>query len=143
MKEGSVGFALVGIKTEQFATFEDNYKDKAKTNLNTGLEFKFNKEEKLIAVVVTIIFEQSKIAFLKLQVSCHFRISDESFKDFCDDSKIILPKGFMTHLTMITVSSVRGVLHSKTEGTIFNKYLLPTLDITKMVKEDVEFSLDN
>lgn len=143
MKEGSVGFALVGIKTEQFATFEDNYKDKAKTNLNTGLEFKFNKDEKLLAVVVTIIFEQNKKAFLKLQVSCHFRISDESFKNYCDDSVITLPQGFMTHLTMITVSSVRGVLHAKTEGTIFNKYLLPTLDVTKMVKEDIEFSLDN
>jgi hypothetical protein len=49
----------------------------------------------------------------------------------------------MTHLTMITVSSVRGVLHAKTEGTIFNKYLLPTLDVTEMVKEDVEFSLNS
>jgi hypothetical protein len=143
MEKGSVGFALVGIKTEQFATFEDNYKDKAKTSLNTGLEFKFNKDEKLIAVVVTIIFKQNKKVFLKLQVSCHFIISDESFKNYCVDSLITLPKGFMTHLTMITISSVRGVLHAKTEGTIFNKYLLPTLDVTKMVKEDVVFSIDS
>lgn len=143
MKEDNVGFALVGIKTEQFATFDENYKDKTNTSLNTGLEFQFNKEGKIIVVVVTVTFEQNKKAFLKLQVSCHFKISEESFKGFCDAARITLPKGFMTHLTMITVSSVRGVLHAKTEGTIFNKYLLPTLDVTKMVKEDVSFSLDS
>lgn len=143
MKEGDIGFALFGIKTEQYATFKENYKDKTKTRLNTGIEFKFNKDEKLIAVFVTIIFEQSKKAFLKLQVSCHFKISEDTFNGFCDDSKITFPKGFMTHLTMITVSSARGVLHGKTEGTIFNNYLLPTLDVTEMVKEDVEFSFDS
>ncbi|WP_064967610.1 hypothetical protein [Tenacibaculum ovolyticum] len=143
MKEGNVGFALVGIKTEQYATFKENYKEKAKIGLNTGLEFKFNKEDKIIAVVVAITFEQNKKAFLKLQVSCHFKISEDSFKGFCDNVIITFPKGFMTHLTMITVSSVRGVLHAKTEGTIFNKYLLPTLNVTKMVKENVEFSIDS
>jgi len=143
MAQDKVGFALVGIKTEQFATFDENYSEKAKTGLNTSLEFKFNKDDKLIAVFVTIIFEQNKKAILKLQVSCHFKISDDSFNSFCANSVITLPKGFMTHLTMITVSSVRGVLHAKTESTFYNKYLLPTIDITKMVKSDVEFSLKN
>ena len=142
MKEEKIGFALVGIKTEQFATFNDNYKEKAKIELKTGLEFKFNLDEKLIAVIVTVIFEQNKKPFLKLEVSCQFKIEDASFSSFCKDSKIILPKGFMTHLAMITVSSVRGVLHAKTEGSVFNKYMLPTLDVTKMVTEDVEFPLN-
>ena len=47
----------------------------------------------------------------------------------------------MTHITMISISSVRGVLHAKTEGTEFNKYLLPTLDVTKMVEEDIKFDI--
>lgn len=142
MEDNKIGFALVGLKTEQFATFEDNFTPKIKTELKTGLEFKFNKEQKLIAVYVTIVFEQKKKAFLKLQVSCHFKISDDSFDKYCNDSKIIFPKGFMTHLTMISISSVRGVLHAKTEGTEFNKYLLPTLDVTKMVKDDIEFDIN-
>jgi hypothetical protein len=141
MGNDKIGFALVGLKTEQFATFEDNYAPKAKTELKTGLEFKFNKEQKVIAVYVTTIFEQKKKAFLKLQVSCHFNISDDSFGRYCDDLKIIFTKGFMTHITMISISSVRGVLHAKTEGTEFNKYLLPTLDVTKMVEEDIEFDI--
>jgi hypothetical protein len=141
MGNDKIGFALVGLKTEQFATFEDNFTSKAKTELKTGLEFKFNKEQKVVAVYVTTIFEQKKKAFLKLQVSCHFNISDDSFEKFCDDLKIVFPKGFMTHITMISISSVRGVLHAKTEGTEFNKYLLPTLDVTKMVEEDIKFDI--
>jgi hypothetical protein len=143
MKENKVGFALASMKTQQFATFEENYKDKDKTGLNTSLEFQISKEKKVVTVVVSVVFEQKKKAFLKLKVSCHFKVSEDSFDGFYDESKITLPKGFMTHLTMITVSSLRGVLHAKTEGTLFNKYLLPTMDVTKMVKKDVEFSLDS
>lgn len=142
MKEG-IGFKLTGLKTEQFATFEENYSEKGKTGLQTGIEFKFNKEEKVIGVLVTFMFAQKKKVFLKITVSCHFTIENESFKSFCKESKIIFPKGFIIHLTMITISSARGVLHAKTEGTVFNKFLLPTLDVTEIVKKDVEFSLTN
>ena len=142
MTENKVGFALVGIKTEQFATFEENFSGKAKIGLKTGLEFQFNNDDKLITVFATVNFGQSKRTFLKLQVSCHFKISDDAYNTFYTDSKITFPKGFMTHLAMITVSSARGVLHAKTENTPFNKFILPTIDVTEIVNEDVEFTID-
>lgn len=143
MEDTSVGFALIGIETDQFATFEENHKREAKTELGTGLEFQFDEEDKVITVLFAVSFRQKKKTFLKLQVACYFIISDESFDIFSDDSEITLSKGFLTHITMITVGTVRGVLHAKTESTIFNEYLLPTIDVTKMVTEDINFSLDS
>src|SRR5690606_10423391 len=90
---------------------------------------------------VTFTFEQSKKAFLKVQVSGHFSITEEAFNEFCKEDKIIFPKGFMCHLTIIVVSSARCVLHAKTEGSNFNKFLLPTIDVTKIVSDDIEFHL--
>lgn len=141
MEKQKISFALTGLKTEQFASFEENFSPKEEIGLKTGLEFKFNEKSRTIGVFTSFIFEQKKQAFLKLQISCHFKIGEESFTSFCKDSEVIFPKGLLIHLTMITVSSARGVLHAKTEGTIFNKFLLPTMDVTKMVQEDVEFTL--
>lgn len=142
MEGERVGFILIGLKTEQFAIFEDNYSSKDDVELKTELEFKINEKTKTIGVFTTFIFEQKKQAFLKLQISCQFKINEDSFDSFCKESEITVPKELLIHITMITVSSARGVLHAKTEGTEFNKFLLPTMDVTKMVKEDVSFSLN-
>ncbi|TXK79447.1 hypothetical protein [Mesonia sp. K4-1] len=140
-----IGFVLRGLKTEQFATFEEHYKanSKAKINLDTRLEYNFDKGNRLIGTFTTFTFQQNNKVFLKLSVSCHFSIDSESFESFCEADIIIFPKGFMAHLAMITVSSGRGVLHAKTEGTVFNKFLLPTIDVTQLVKEDISFDLES
>jgi hypothetical protein len=39
---------------------------------------------------------------------------------------------------MLTIGTTRGVLHAKTEHTLFNQYLLPTINVNDIVKEAVE-----
>jgi hypothetical protein len=75
-------------------------------------------------------------------VSCHFDIGADSLNDFLSKEKIVFPHSLMTHLTILTIGTARGVLHSKTNGSEFNKYILPTLDVTKMLTKDVEFDLN-
>ena len=48
-------------------------------------------------------------------------------------------KGFMQHIAMLTVGTTRGILHAKTEGTCFNKYVLPAINVAELIKDDVEF----
>lgn len=141
MKDKKINFGLLALKTEQFATFEENYVKGEKSNINIGLEFKIDKDGKRIAVFTTFTFEQLQKVFLKIQISCHFGIDPKSWNDHISESKIVFSKNFMTHLTMITISSARGVLHSKTEGTLFNQFLLPMIDTTTLVNTDVEFPL--
>lgn len=43
----------------------------------------------------------------------------------------------MAHLTTIMVGTARGILHAKTENTLFNQFLLPTIDVTELVTDDV------
>jgi hypothetical protein len=134
-----IGFKIVGLKTEQFATIEENFVEKKKSEIITNLEFKANKESHQIGVFTTFTFKIAKKPFIILQISCHFMITDESWDSCFDRTVATFPKEFMTHLTMIAIGSARGILHSKTEGTYFNKFLLPTINVTKIVAEDVKF----
>lgn len=137
-----VGFILNSIKTEQYAIIEDAYSEKRKTNFKAGVQFKVNRKNRQVGVYVTFSFEQNKKVFLTIQVSGHFAIKPSSWEESCTKDKIIFPKKFMTHLAMLVIGTARGVLHAKTEGTFFNKFLVPTINVIELVKENVEFILE-
>lgn len=142
MENESIGFALVAIKTEQFALFEEKYSSKKELNITTSLEFKINEEQKLIGVFATFTFEQSKKTFIKIQVSCHFNIEPNTWTSFLKDNNVVFPKNFICHLTMLTIGTSRGILHAKTEGTEFNKFILPTINVNQLVEKDAEFIIN-
>lgn len=138
-----VGFFLLSIKTEQFAVFEEYYSPKKEVNLGTELQFKIDNQNKQIGVFLGFDFIQGKNVFIKINVSCHFRIEDNSWNGFINEKSGMLkvPKGFIAHLAMITIGTCRGVLFAKTESTPFSKYIIPTINVEEMVNEDVLFDL--
>lgn len=140
--EKQIGFKIAGIKTDQFAVIEDNFVDRKKNNLITDLEFKANKETHQIVASATFTFKSAKKPFLILQISCHFIVSDESWNNCLQGSTATFPKDFMTHLVVLTVGTARGILHSKTEGTAFNRFLLPTINVNELVTEDIMFTFE-
>lgn len=59
-----------------------------------------------------------------------------------ENSKIKLPNSFAVHLLGICISTTRGILHSKTEGTVHNGIIIPLMNGGDFIKEDVEIELD-
>lgn len=141
MMENEIRFKLLTVKTDQYATFEENFTKGEDIKLGTGFEFKMNIVKKQVGTFATFSFEQNKEVFLKLQISCHFEIEPESWNECSTDSKVILPKKFLAHLAMLSVGTARGVLHAKTENTIFNKFCLPLIDVSNLITDDAEFPL--
>lgn len=139
----SFDFNLQGIKTEQFAVFEESYKAVDDTSLGTQLQFKIDRENKLVGCFLGFEFVEEKKVFLKIVVSCHFKIMDDSWNKFVklDSKKIVIPKEFLSHLAMITTGTTRGVLFAKTETTPFSKFIIPTLNVKEMIAEDATFDL--
>jgi hypothetical protein len=142
-EKNKIGFSLLGIKTEQFALEEESYSSKEKTGLSTSLQFKFEQSSKQIGVFSTFKFTQKKKIFIKIEVSCHFKVDDDSWNTFIQikDSKLVIPKLFLAHLAMMTIGTTRGVLFSKTEGTIFSKYIIPVTNVEDEIEEDASFDL--
>lgn len=134
-----IGFSLQKVTTEQFAILDDSYKDGDDIQLGTNLKFGINEEKHLIVVILSVQFTQKDKPFLKLDAACHFNINDSSWNEFlnADNHEIVFPKGFIGHLVMLTIGTTRGILHSKTENTPFNKFLLPTINVNDIIKSDL------
>lgn len=69
---------------------------------------------------------------------CAFKISEDDWAEMArEDGRTTLPKGFLCHIAMHTVGTVRGILHVKTENTPFNRYILPVIDVEQTIDEDI------
>lgn len=143
-ESNKIGFSLRKVTTEQFAIIESSFEDDKPIDLKAGLRFGINNENKMISTIFSTNLLQEKTPFLILEVGCHFNITKDAWDSFLnvDNSKIVIPKGFLSHLVMLTIGTTRGVLHSKTENTPFNKFLLPTMNVNELVKEDVVFEIE-
>jgi hypothetical protein len=143
MEQKKVGFELQGIKIEQFAIIDENFSHKKPVELDSQLQFKFDQKQSLIGVEIGFEYIQSKKRLLKIVVSCHFKIEPESWQTFLgiQKDKLVVPKGFLAHLAMITVGTARGVLHVKAESTPFAMFILPAINVVEMIPNDAEIDL--
>lgn len=138
-KKFEIGFKLVQIKTDQFALFEENFIEGEKVNLTTSINFGLDSETRVLVVVPKFTFEINEKPFITIQIRCYFEIEDKAFNSFIVDKNTIIPKHFICHASMHAVGTARGVLHSKTEGTPFNSFVLPPVNVDDMIPEDVVF----
>ena len=136
-----VQFSLNSIKTVQFATVERDFSQEKEAKVESGFDFLVNNEKESIIVLYKCTYLCVDKPFIKLEVACEFKVESKSFKEFLIDAKdqYIVPKAFIIHLAFLTVGTSRGILHTKLEGTKFGQFILPTIDLTKMVKSDIIF----
>ena len=66
-----------------------------------------------------------------------FCIEPNDWDTFINEVAIIVPKSVITHFCVLTVGTVRGILHSKTEGTNYNGFVVPTINVTELVTGDI------
>lgn len=140
MEKQQISFGLRHIKTEQFATFEENLCDGEKVKLNTDIKFAVNNETYMIAVLANFSFICNDQPFIKLVASCHFQIKEDDWTLMLEKNKLTIPKGLAQHLAVLTIGTSRGILHAKTEGTPLNRFFLPPLNLTEIVKSDQIFT---
>jgi hypothetical protein len=139
-QQSVVEFSLARIGTEQFAIIEEAFKEGTPVGLNTNLRFGIDRSNRVVAVFSQFQFEQERIPFLKIELSAQFVVAEASWQPFLrDEVTTVIPKGFLAHLAMIAVGTARGLLHAKTEGTRFNEFIVPTINVAEMVKEDGVF----
>lgn len=142
MTYNKLGFAFTGIRTVSFAIIEAAYKKSGETNLLTGLAYGVDVDDFAITCNARFAFEKKKDQpFLILEIQTIFQIEENDFltKIKQDDKTYLVTKNLAVHFAVLTIGSARGILHAKTEGTSFNEYLLPTIDVNDMLQEDIIF----
>jgi hypothetical protein len=140
-----INFSLQKITTEQFAVIEDGFEDKGDIRIGINLRFAADKNLNIISVFSSFTFELEQKPFIIIEAGCHFKIMEESWLQMYvkEGNKLEVHKNFITHLAMLTIGTTRGVLHSKTENTCYNKYIIPTINVTELINENVVFEFEN
>ena len=145
-KELPIQFQINSIKTDEFAIIEEAF-DELNSEINYSLETGFGiSRVEFIACSIELKFFQDTIPFVKLKATCIFKIKKESWEKLidADNNRVVFPAYLTDHLVMLTLGVLRGILHAKTEGTKFNKFFIPTINITELREETeiISFPLD-
>ncbi|BDS14482.1 hypothetical protein [Aureispira anguillae] len=136
-----IKFKLRKIETIQFAILEDQYSlDKEPAQYKTKHKFGIDLINKVLVVYSKVQFKQLDTPpFLLIEVACSFEITEKSWESLNVDHKIIFPCDFIEHLLTISIGTVRGILHTKTEQTKFNEFILPPADVTNVMDGNLVF----
>lgn len=141
-KKKNINFLMTGIEIAEFAILEPNIDRITKLKFNTGLQFGVSDVNKAIVCNVIIEFlDESERKLVKLKTDNHFKIKPEDWEGLKAENVLTLPKNFLIHISMISVSTTRGVLHCKTENTPYNSFILPLIDVQSMIDSDEVFEL--
>lgn len=142
MKENYL-FRLHNIKTVQFATIGAP-PEEGEIEITAGIDFAIESKVFLIACISRFEFLSEGNIFIILSVTCEFEVEADTWKGQVktDEQKHSFDASLMQHLGVVTVGTARGVLHTKTEDTAFNKFFLPTVNVTQIVPENVKFPLE-
>ncbi len=143
MEQNKVGFALRKISTEEFATYESELIENQEVKLSAGINFGINTQSKVLACISRFEFILSENPLLLIQVKYEFEIEPNTWNSLMDKDlmKITFPKEFMHHLATISVGTTRGVLHAKTENSQYNALILPLINVTELIRENMSFDL--
>ncbi|MFZ4753755.1 MAG: hypothetical protein ACOYLG_10460 [Chitinophagaceae bacterium] len=136
-EEKIIQFQLIGIKTVEFATFEQDFVADGEFMVNTNLNYSFHLEDKVVIVNAKFIFLCNEKPVIAIAVNCYFNLRqwDEYYSE--SEQKLTLPKNLAQHIAVITIGTTRGVLHTKTEGTLLNSLLLPSINVLELVPNDI------
>ncbi len=135
-----VRFRMFKINVEQFAILTDKLPCNTKDiSLETRLSFKAAQDNK-VAPSVRFLFEKDKEPIILIEVCCEFDIHPDDWKNMIIGDEIVVPKETLEYLTAQTVGVTRGILHCKTEGTPFNVFILPSINVASMITDDIRIS---
>lgn len=132
-------FKMFKISTLQFAILSNEVP--SNYGFNTHAELKHSKDGSAIAVNMTFSFAEADKNIMLLQVQCEFAIHPDDIKKLTAQNVVKIPKDVLDYFLAQTVGTARGILHCKTEGTPFNGMIIPPLDVTGMLKGDLEINI--
>lgn len=136
-----IGFRMNRIRVDQFAILTDSIPPE---DLSLGFSISFGVAPSIHEVCTTVRFDIShaESPLLILELSCFFEIREEDWNKFKQDNKVIIPKGLLAHFGVHTIGTARGILHCKTEGTQLNAFILPPINVSERITEDIIIEID-
>lgn len=137
-EEKVLSFNFIGILTKEFAVIDKVADISNGFSVEHNFEIGTTEEEHTVGVSMESLINCGEKLIVKIRVVCVFDIEADTWDNLKnEEGKYVLPQGFATHLFMLTVGTTRGVLHAKLENTPYSGIVLPTANITELIKGDI------
>lgn len=141
MAEKLIPFQINAISISEFATIDNVFEDGEEVHISTGFDFGVDEDQYGVAVAMDMSFDCHENPFIILKIRMDFSVEPKAFSKLIKKNKLVLPKGFLIHLAALTVSTSRGILYSKLDGTELDHIILPAINVSEILNEDAEFDL--
>lgn len=131
-----IQYKLSKIENPQFAIIKEDEIE----NLSVDFEvnFSISSPANSIRCSLKAVYKNGDDAVMQIVVNCYFTLTSESWHSLTnEDHNIVIPKGFLQHLASITLGAARGIQFAKTESSELNKYIIPLVNMTATIKEDM------
>jgi hypothetical protein len=135
-----IEYWLDNIKILKFnlSEIEDLDVDNDRILLTINLAGDFDKEKSRVQIITEVkiskeISEDNKIEIAELKVKTIFGIQNVDILD--DEGKVLLPKNLLNQFNAISVSTTRGILFSKFQGTNIDNFIIPLIDKQQLTGE--------
>lgn len=143
-KDLALSFKLVDITTDEFAILEDSYTDGENVTMGTFVNFGHDRVNRVLGAHLKFQFEQNEKPFLVISATCGFQLEESAWESLLDEDgqKLVIPEGFASHMAVIAVGTIRGILYEKTKDTPFKEYIIPPINLTDLIEKDVEIEFE-
>ena len=137
-----IEFTYSHIKIDQFAAFngitgQRPFGFQTSGEIQTGC----NSEARTIVVTVLSNVKLDGQLLLTVKVSSYFDISPDSWDELEEDGFVVIPKDFLYHIGGLAVSTTRGIVYAKTEGTDLANYIMPLIYMDQVIHSDMKIPM--
>lgn len=131
----SIPYKITRLETRQFAIFPDKFSNSDEVGVNSSYEFSISTDVSLIRCRSSFHYIQEDRVLMILEMSAFFTIAPEGMTEI--KTKGMIPVDFLRYMGTIVVGTARGIIHTKTEGTVLNSIVLPPINLVEIIKEDL------
>lgn len=131
----TIPYRIFRIETKQFAIFPELFENGAALDVNSSYGFSIGLDLSTVKCASRFNYVQNDKTLLILEIFVDFQIADEGISEI--KKKGAIPVDFLRYMATIAVGTARGIIHTKTEGTVLNSIVLPPVNLVETIKEDM------
>jgi len=139
----NVRFFFSKIATSEFAVTGEKFEPSIQYMVNVNMGFGLGREERTILCRTKAMTYQQDKLLMVIEVGCSFTILPEDWQSMFDEENgtVVLPEAIGLHFASLAVSTVRGILHARTEGMLVQAAIIPAINVQALVKGDVKIEM--
>lgn len=130
-----IEYRLAKIATTHFETNEKNLKD-GEGEFRTEVEFSYNDSLHTLCCRTNVNLSQEDKTIMEISMDCFFEITVESIEKMKRGDNIVIPSQILIQFASLGYGTMRGVIHTKTEGNDINRFILPPMYFHTIIKND-------